>query len=406
MKSPQISSLTKKENKLIFGAKMQVFQGMSVLLGKFLLGIEVKKADNLEDKVHMDEETITFEKEFLNELLYKKEGNLLLVYNLAQLSLSLMLFDTEYQSSIEKNIIRKLYPVLVQEFSCYKIKSDHSAMFRQILPSIEFPFITDLIDRINPHKEYGSVRQIVHDVDVLLDSDTEYAKFLIEVIDSHVKKLTIRNGIKHKIHVRDSVKQATGMGNSAICRMLTQEHTKDRSNRVPWKVLLRNNLKLRNSPKKSSSTFSRRSLAKGMYLRGTITSKSTRATIFVDSSGSVSTRELNTIVAEIQRAINEGLIQQAKIYSFDMRVYPPITLTKKELASKVTLEGGGGTSYTCVRREIITHIDPSELIIIFTDLLCKKMKKIPNDVIWIVTESDPRYVNSIELPSHGTLIYM
>ncbi len=115
--------------------------------------------------------------------------------------------------------------------------------------------------------------------------------------------------------------------------------------------------------------------------------------LFVDTSGSVSSKGLTAAFCEIKAATEQLDSISGKLSFFDTQVSKPKTFESVEDLMKIDPVGGGGTSFKAVFRYLQDHArdDPPVLVIIMTD----GYAEFPSvedtmgvDVLWTIIASD------------------
>lgn len=122
---------------------------------------------------------------------------------------------------------------------------------------------------------------------------------------------------------------------------------------------------------------------------------------FLDCSGSINNRQLLRFNSEVKYIKDTFNPKKLTLVMFDDRITKRIEILDNEQFDEVKIHGRGGTDYRPVREEIIKE-QPTAAII-FTDLECEPMEKLPTPVpiIWIACNAyESRRVNE------GTLIHI
>jgi len=123
---------------------------------------------------------------------------------------------------------------------------------------------------------------------------------------------------------------------------------------------------------------------------------------YIDSSGSVSDRELQEYLAEIKHIYKKLQPKKLIINEFDTRIIQSVSITDKDAIKHFVFRGRGGTAYEGVMEDI--EKTKPQFAIIFTDLFCNIPPK-PNTnthIFWIRTG---KYKNGFSMPSYGTVIH-
>ncbi len=124
--------------------------------------------------------------------------------------------------------------------------------------------------------------------------------------------------------------------------------------------------------------------------------------VCVDTSASVSNRELTEILYEVKDAVRQ-VEMEGKISFFDSNITEPVSLTTEEDVRKIAPTGGGGTSFSMIFNYMQENLrdDLPKVILIFTDGYsdCPEEKAAMNvPVLWLITKD-----GTAELP-WGTIV--
>lgn len=122
---------------------------------------------------------------------------------------------------------------------------------------------------------------------------------------------------------------------------------------------------------------------------------------FLDISGSISDHEIKRFNSEVKHIKDSFNPERLTIVTFDTRICDVIEITENDHFDKITVTGRGGTSLRPVREMIIKH-QPTA-VMIFTDLRCEPMKRLPKEVpvIWVVSgnaRASTKFGQIIHLP--------
>jgi predicted metal-dependent peptidase len=165
---------------------------------------------------------------------------------------------------------------------------------------------------------------------------------------------------------------------------------------VPWQTRLN---KYMTSFIKNNTTWSkpcRRHLAMGNIMPGyDTTAASGDILIFIDTSGSVTDKELSTLFTEMRSIYNTMNPKSIRVCTFDTSIRQEFELVQDGRFFMPDITGRGGTDLYPVREFIENHIGKLELIIIMSDLECYAMsilkKRVP--LLWLVINNENAKVN-------------
>ena len=154
---------------------------------------------------------------------------------------------------------------------------------------------------------------------------------------------------------------------------------------VDWRELLR---RFMDSHDKSDYTWSRpnrRHIHHGLYLPSAWGESMDEIVFAVDTSGSMSERELSAVWTEIRAAANEINPKSVIVMQCDHALQEVKEYRIGELPEKITVKGRGGTSFEPVFAEMENRRPPACLIYM-TDMMGKFPKDAPGyPVMWIDT---------------------
>ena len=159
--------------------------------------------------------------------------------------------------------------------------------------------------------------------------------------------------------------------------------------KVPWKEVLRNFM---TQPKKNDYTMTRpnrRFINDDLYLPSMYSEGLGTVVITVDTSGSISTKELQEFQSEINCILEDTQPEKVYILYCDTDVHKDIDeFTSDDLPVELVMRGGGGTDFTAP----YTWLEDQDLVpdcfIYFTDLYgdCSANEP-PCPVLWLSTTS-------------------
>lgn len=112
----------------------------------------------------------------------------------------------------------------------------------------------------------------------------------------------------------------------------------------------------------------------------------------VDTSGSVSDRQFQAFLTEMN-SVKERLDPEIMtVIDFDTRINNVISLSRDQDISSVTFSGGGGTNLTPVFEHYAKK--PPVVLVVFSDLYCIEIEQDPGyPVIWAVVDNPNAKVN-------------
>lgn len=175
--------------------------------------------------------------------------------------------------------------------------------------------------------------------------------------------------------------------------------------KVSWKTLLANYFNKISAEDTTFDKVNRRKLSTGDIYPG----KGTELEIdsvhcYIDTSGSVSTFELEYIYNEMLR-LKEAVNCTVYLQTFDTSLRDKYVLTPSDDSIK-KLRGRGGTSLKCVSTDIKAQelksrsSDGGNIYIVMSDLQCSVMPKLNVDMLWLCVN------NSNAVVDFGTLIHI
>lgn len=167
---------------------------------------------------------------------------------------------------------------------------------------------------------------------------------------------------------------------------------------LPWKQLLHNYLTDKFEEDWSWAKPNRR--FRDIYMPSLLPEDGSLDSIamFLDTSGSISDREIQRFVSEI-KFVQENLMPNKLILvQFDRKIQKVDVYNKDHLFKSIEIVGMGGTSYKEVHDFIEQHKPTISLI--FTDLYAVPMEPVKSDVVWVVSGSGK------PAPSFGKTFYV
>ncbi len=161
---------------------------------------------------------------------------------------------------------------------------------------------------------------------------------------------------------------AKGIGKlpAALERMLNEKLEPE----LDWRELLNRFIEKNARSDYSWITPNKRYLHKNIYLPSLRNCELDHVVIGVDTSGSISDRELHQFEAEISEIFNQYPATIHLLYC-DNRMQKVVELDRCDLPIKIEPQGGGGTDYRPVFQYLEDHDITPSCLIYLTDLECK-----------------------------------
>lgn len=156
--------------------------------------------------------------------------------------------------------------------------------------------------------------------------------------------------------------------------------------KLPWKRLLHKYLLDFLEPEYKWSKPNRR--FRDVYLPSLLPQEGrlTSVAMFLDTSGSITTDEIQRFVSEVKFVQEHLQPKQLHVIQFDTRIQEEKIYTESFKFKNIVIKGYGGTSYKPVRQYILKH--KPTLSIIFTDLMAYPMDSVDkNKVLWVVSST-------------------
>ena len=154
-----------------------------------------------------------------------------------------------------------------------------------------------------------------------------------------------------------------------------------------WRSILRNYMFSISREDYSWRRPNRRMLSQGLYLPSAYSESMGKIVIAVDTSGSVNNELLKEFLSEVQAVVREMDFESITVMQFDTKVNK-ISEYKKNDEINLEVKGRGGTNYVPLF-SAIEEINP-ELVLIFTDLFCRRFKEdyYMSEVLWFDFDPD------------------
>lgn len=132
----------------------------------------------------------------------------------------------------------------------------------------------------------------------------------------------------------------------------------------------------------------RRFIGLDILLPSTISQRVGRGVIGVDTSGSISGKQINLMLAEVIHVATQAQPEKVDLLYWDSRVARHETYDESNfdlLATTTKPAGGGGTSPACVKRYLSEHKIEPEFIIMLTDGYVDSWPEFDCPTLWVVT---------------------
>jgi len=170
--------------------------------------------------------------------------------------------------------------------------------------------------------------------------------------------------------------------------------------KLPWNVLLQKYMQEYAKEDYSWQRPNRRYLP-DFYLPSLYSESICNLTVAIDVSGSVSQKEFNAFLAEVNSIKTVLNPEETRIISFDTKITSDITLTNEQSVANIEITGGGGTKLAPVFTEV--EKKKPTVLIVFSDLYCSSIKEDPGyDVIWVCCDNTNATVNFGRLIHYST----
>lgn len=155
---------------------------------------------------------------------------------------------------------------------------------------------------------------------------------------------------------------------------------------VPWETLLHRFMQDLAEPSLTWARPNRRFMASSnLYLpsRFMDEGKLDHLIYYKDTSGSITDADSTRFNSEFKYVKEEYQPRKMTLAQFDTRIQSETIYKEDDPFDEVKIVGRGGTSLVCVREHMIEHRPTAAIV--FSDMQCKPMKKLPFDipVIWV-----------------------
>ena len=157
--------------------------------------------------------------------------------------------------------------------------------------------------------------------------------------------------------------KAAGSTNALVTRVIGASHAP----KVPWSEVLRQVMTAQSRDDYTYRRFNRRLMSQGLYLPALHTESMGSLVVAVDTSGSISPRELDQIASEIQAICEDCRPETTEVVYCDMDVQHTETFQQGE-EIKLHPKGGGGTRFKPVFDYVETMQQRPAVLIYLTDL--------------------------------------
>jgi predicted metal-dependent peptidase len=185
---------------------------------------------------------------------------------------------------------------------------------------------------------------------------------------SQAERDQLRQEIKENIiNAANSAKEAGHGLPQNVARMI-QEITEPK---MPWRELIQTIL---TSAIKTDYTFMRPS-RRGWHLDAVLPSQNPgeeiEITVAIDTSGSISQRELSLFLSEVQGIMDSFAGFKITVFCFDTGVHNPQVFTSDNLDNIADYQpaGGGGTNFDCIFKYLKDEGVVPNRLIVFTDMM-------------------------------------
>lgn len=242
------------------------------------------------------------------------------------------------------------------------------------------------MDEITVYEELMKHYKPEHELNIkiyLAGSDSEKSKGVLtnDVFETKQTAQDTQEAIEKAIATLTKMAKAKGSlpGNlERLLKKLTQS-------RIPWKRILHSFVsQITQGYDEYSFTRpdTRHPLANEMIIPATQGRVVDDGVIVVDTSGSISEKQLAEFASGIAGALKE--LGKLTVVTTDTKVYEKVRISSvKELLSKIKFKGGGGTDFD----EVFTQIKECNFMVFFTDGDANYPKKPPKyPVLWVLTK--------------------
>jgi predicted metal-dependent peptidase len=154
--------------------------------------------------------------------------------------------------------------------------------------------------------------------------------------------------------------------------------------KTPWHELLRKYMTRPAKNDYSWSTPNRRYASRGMYLPAMSSNDSMGEVVLaIDTSGSISNRELSTFQAQIKAIVEDARPSAITIMYFDTNISSVTEITEPSSTDiKLVPTGGGGTDFRPIFDWLTKHDKHPEVVVVLTDMYAQAPEFEEFDTIW------------------------
>jgi len=159
--------------------------------------------------------------------------------------------------------------------------------------------------------------------------------------------------------------------------------------KVPWREVLRNFMSSHAKDDYTMTRPNRRFVTSGLYLPDLYSESLGKVVVTVDTSGSISTEELNTFCSEINCILEDTHPEKVTVLYCDTKVHEDYDeYTYDDLPVKLEGRGGGGTDFTEPFNWLADRAETPAAFIYLTDLYGSCNAPPPDyPVLWVSTTS-------------------
>jgi predicted metal-dependent peptidase len=165
--------------------------------------------------------------------------------------------------------------------------------------------------------------------------------------------------------------------------------------KLPWERLVYNWFNELGGEDYSLARPNRRYLGHDLYLPSVVPDREglDHIRFYEDVSGSVGDQEVLRFNSEVKYLKDTFNPKMLTLIQFDTKIQSVIEFTENDPFDEVVIVGRGGTSLEPVWKDIVEHRPTA--VIIFSDLQCKMMRKLPFDIplIWVAVNNRKAHVH-------------
>lgn len=158
---------------------------------------------------------------------------------------------------------------------------------------------------------------------------------------------------------------------------------------LDWKTMLRHYMQGRRHDDYSWRRVNRRFIGRGLYLPSRENPGPGEIVVAIDTSGSISDKELAAFSAELNGILEEAKPKLLRVLYCDAKVQRADEFTPDQYPVKLTPKGGGGTAFAPVWKWLDANDSAPEAMVYLTDLWCDDFGKDPGyPVLWVTTAKE------------------